>query len=393
MLRSIKHKLSMWLMKLVMGLAPSATHQLFAGAGSSRQLGLQMARAGLRRVLVVTDKPLVELGIAEQAVAGLRESGVELFIYDGVLPNPTYEVVEEGRALYVEKLCDGILAVGGGSSIDAAKIIGLAVCDVGAPQDFVGLGKVRDPIPPFYAIPTTAGTGSEATMGAVISDTVTHEKSVISGAPLLPNAACLDPELMQGMPPSITAATGMDAMTHAIEAYIGILDIGDCKDKAMMAVRLLFKHLPVAYADGSNLEARDAVAHASYMAGQAINQVNVGNVHAIAHQVGGKYGLPHGVCNAVILPYVLELSKTSCASQLMDLAAEVGLNSVDEFIAAIRQMNANLGLPTALDALDARDFSALVARAVDESNGYPVPYLMNDAEVTGILRQLLPTGA
>jgi alcohol dehydrogenase class IV len=389
LLRRLKHLLTITLTRIFMSFMPGASYQLYAGEGSSRQLGLQMGRAGLKKTLVVTDKILLELGVVETALAGVREAGIETVIYDGVEPNPTYQVVDEGRALYEASQCDSILAIGGGSSIDAAKIMGLALTHPDPPQDYEGFGKVKETIPPFYAIPTTAGTGSEATMGAVMSDNNTHEKSVISGATLLPTAACLDSSLMTGLPPAITAATGMDALTHAIEAYIGVIDRGDCNEKAIMAVKLIFENLPRAYADGQDLQARDAMAHGSYMAGQAINQVNVGNVHAIAHQLGGKYGTPHGLANAMILPHVLDVSRDKAEPRLRELAAAVGLNSADAFIAAVRDLNRTVGIPETLDALQPQDFAALVERAADESLGYPVPYLMSHAEITGVLRKLV----
>lgn len=390
LLRRIKHFFVITMTRIFMALMPGATYQLFAGEGSSRQLGLQMGRAGLKKVLVVTDKILLELGVVETALAGVREAGIETVIYDGVEPNPTFQVVEEGRAAYEAGQCDSILAIGGGSSIDAAKIMGLVLTHPDPAEEYVGFGKVKEAIPPFYAIPTTAGTGSEATMGAVISDNVTHEKSVISGGTLMPTAACLDSALMLGLPPSITAATGMDALTHAIEAYIGVIDRGDCNEKAVMAVKLIFENLATACRDGQDVQARDAMAHASYLAGQAINQVNVGNVHAIAHQLGGKYGTPHGLANAMVLPHVLDLCKPKAEPRLRELAAVIGLGSADAFIAAVRDLNKTVGIPESLDALQVQDFSAMVERAADESDEYPVPYLMSHAEISGILHKLMP---
>jgi alcohol dehydrogenase class IV len=386
----LKHDLSIGLTGFLLRFMPGATYMVYAGEGSAVSLCKSIARSGNKRLLVVTDKPLVELGIVERALSGLE--GVETVIYDGVLPDPTFQIVNEGADRYRAENCDSILAIGGGSSIDAAKTIGVAVSHEGDPRNYIGFGKVKDPIPPFYAIPTTSGTGSEATMGAVISDTKTHEKGIISGASLLPLAACLDPALMTGLPPHITAATGMDALTHAIEAYIAVWDRGDAKEKARLAVRIIFEQLPRAYAEGSDLQARDAMAHASYMAGQAINQVNVGNVHAIAHQLGGEYGIPHGMANAMVLPHVLDMSLPDARKGLAELAQVIGKNSAEEFIAAVRELSSGVGIPATVDQLREQDIIPLAARAVAEGDGYCPPHFMDMHDCTGILRKLLTPG-
>jgi len=389
-LAKLKHNFLISLTSVILKFMPGASYMLFAGEGSAAALCKSIARSGLKRLLVVTDKPLVELGIVERALAGLEDAGVEIVIYDGVIPDPTFQIVSEGVAVYRAQHCDSILAIGGGSSIDAAKIIGLEVSHGGDPRDYIGFGKVKDPIPPLYAIPTTSGTGSEATMGAVISDSETHEKGVISGSTLLPIAACLDPALLTGLPPHITAATGMDALTHAIEAYIGVWDRGDAKDKGSLATGMIFQQLPRAYADGSDLEARDAMAHASYMAGQAINQVNVGNVHAIAHQLGGQYGIPHGMANAMVLPHVLEMSVDAARERLTQLAGVIGKSTAEEFIAAVRELSVDVGIPTTVEKLRAEDIVALATRAVAEGDGYCSPHFMEMVDCTRILRNLLP---
>lgn len=386
--RKLKHKAFMKFAAFMLQFAPGVSYMAFAGEGSARSLCRHIGQSGVRKVLVVTDKPLRELGIVDTAIAGLADEGVEYAIYDGVLPDPTYQIVSDGKAVYESEGCDGILAIGGGSSIDAAKVIGVSLTHEGDPKDYVGFGLAKEDLPPLYAVPTTAGTGSEATMGAVISDTETHEKGIISGKGMLPRAACLDPALMTGLPPHITAATGMDALTHAVEAYISIWDRGDAKEKAASAAKLIFAHLPEACGNGSNIRVRDAMAQAAYQAGQAINQVNVGNVHAIAHQLGARYGIPHGQANAMVMPHVLELSKVAAATPLSDLARMVGCNSVDEFIQAIRQLNESLGLPLKAEGLKAEDYDAITEGALAEADGYSVPYMMSPADVRHVLSQL-----
>jgi len=387
-LRTLKHKAFIAFAGFMIKFAPGTTYMLFAGQGSSRQLCRHIGREGLKKVLVVTDKPLVELGIAARATAALPESGVQVVTYDGVLPDPTYQIVAEGKAMYEREQCDAILAIGGGSSIDAAKVMGLALTHEGDPQDYVGFGLVKEPLPPLYVIPTTSGTGSEATSGAVISDNETHEKGVISGGPMQPLATCLDPDLMTGMPPHITAATGMDALTHAVEAYIGVWERGDRTERASAAVKLIFANLEKACGDGNDIDARDSMAHAAYMAGQAINLVNVGNVHAIAHQLGAFYGVPHGMANAMVMPHVLDKSRNAAADRLAELAKLIGRNTADEFIAAVRALNTAVGIPEKLDKLQPADYPAIIARATAEADGYPVPYMLTDGDVEDILKEL-----
>ena len=273
---------------------------LGAGSGSSCQLCDHIIHTGVKKVLVVTDKPLRELGVVDKAIAALLAADVDVAYYDGVLPDPTFDQVAAGAAIAKAQGSEVVLAIGGGSSMDAAKIIAAAATSDASPADWVGIGKIKHTVLKLYAIPTTSGTGSEATMGAVISDSVTHEKSIIMGDVLLPTAVALDAELIVGLPPHITAATGMDALTHGIEAYIGVWDRGTRLEDARLAIKLIFEHLPTACSDGKNIESRSAMTMAAYYAGLAINQVNVGNVHAIAHQLGGKYGIPHGLANALV---------------------------------------------------------------------------------------------
>ncbi len=395
-LRKIKHALTLFLMKTLAGLAPAPAYMVYTGSGSAAELCRHIIRSGVRKLLLVTDKPLRDLGIVDQATAALAGSGVEIVIYDGVEPNPTYDQVAAGRTLMLESGCEAVLAIGGGSSIDAAKIIAASASSDEDPKTWVGFGKVRHEVPKLYAIPTTSGTGSEATMGAVISDSVTLEKGVISGAGLLPAAVALDSDLMLGMPAPITAATGIDALTHAIEAYICVWDRGTRKEHAAMAARLIFRHLRDAVTDGANREAREAMALAAYYAGIAINQVNVGNVHAIAHQIGGKYGIPHGLANALVLPHVLEYCRAEAGAALAELALLAGAGSAGEpvdtlagkFIAAVVQLRADVGLPETSDRIRSQDHEYLAALALKECESYPVPRLLERDATLDILRKI-----
>lgn len=396
-LRKIKHSLYLGLMKFVMGLAPAARHRAFVGSGSSGQLCKHIVRAGAEKVLIVTDKPLREMGVVDKATAALLDSGIDIAYYDGVLPDPTYEQVAAGAALAKSHGSDVILAIGGGSSIDAAKIIAASASSDEPPADWVGFGKIKHEVLKLYAIPTTSGTGSEATIGAVISDSTTHEKGIISAVTLLPAATALDPDLIVGLPPHITAATGMDALTHGIEAYIGVWERGTRLEDGRIAVKLVFDNLAAAYRDGTNLDARESMAMGAYYAGMAINQVNVGNVHAIAHQLGGKYGIPHGLANALVLPHILEFCRDEAQQRLAELALLVGVGKPGDdesqlahgFIRAVRDLRTEVGIPDHSDKLRREDFDHIAELAVAEGAGYPVPRLMDRASVLAILARIV----
>jgi alcohol dehydrogenase class IV len=352
--------------------------------------------SGVKKVLVVTDKPLRELGVVEQALAGLLESDIDIAYYDGVLPDPTYDQVAAGVALANSHGSEVIVAVGGGSSIDAAKIISASATSTDNPADWVGFGKVKHEVLKLYVMPTTSGTGSEATMGAVISDAVTHEKGVISGGTLLPAATALDPDLIVGLPPHITAATGMDALTHGIEAYIGIWDRDTRLEDARMGVKLVFENLAKAFRDGSDLQARSGMAMGAYYAGLAINLVNVGNVHAIAHQLGGKYGIPHGLANALVLPHVLDFCHEEAQQRLAELAIAIGVGQEGEgasqlahkFIKAVRDLRTEVGIPDHSDRIKREDYDAIADLAIAEGSAYPVPRLLDRDSVIAILTHI-----
>ena len=394
--RKVQHAMLMALMKFIVKFSPAARYITFAGSGSARQLCQHIVRTGVRKVLVVTDKPLRDLGLMDKAIEGLHDADIDVVIYDGVLPNPTFAQVAEGAAILRKHGSEAVLAVGGGSSIDAAKIIAAAGTSDDDPTSWIGFGKVKHEIPVLYAIPTTAGTGSEATMGAVISDTKTHLKGVISGASLLPAATALDSELMLGLPAPITAATGMDALTHGIEAYIGTWERGDRRSDARIAIKLVFENLPTAYADGANTDARDGMAMGSYYAGLAINQVNVGNVHAIAHQLGGKYGIPHGLANAMVLPHVLEFCFAESKRELAELALLIGVGKAGQgeetlalgFVQAVRELGASVGIPEKSDLILPSDYDEICELAMAECGTYAVPLLLDKASVTSILQKI-----
>ena len=389
--RQATWRLKLTLAKVLIGDKDNSPHFAFAGPASSARLCNRIAEAGHKRLLVVTDKPLRELGVVEQALLALGHHGVELVWYDGVIPDPGFTQVQEGAEVYRAHHCSAVVAVGGGSSIDAAKVIALAVANSGNPINWVGMNKAPGSGAPVFAIPTTAGTGSEATMGAVITDETDHSKNIIAGPALLPTAVALDPQLMQGLPAAITAATGLDALTHGIEAFLSVWDRGSRTETALMAVKGVFRWLPLALSESDNIDAREGMALAAYYGGVAINQVSVGNVHAIAHQLGARYGIAHGMANAMVLPQVLRAYGSLVEEPLVKLAQAIDLPepTADAFITAVEDLRHNAGLPAQHPAIERSDVDALVDAALLEGDGYFSPKLLMPEEFKRIIESLI----
>jgi alcohol dehydrogenase class IV len=372
----------------------------FVGPGSALQLCDSIALFGLRRVLIVSDAVLVKLGIVEPLRAALAARGIEVAVHDGITPDPTYEVLERGCEAVRAHRADAILAVGGGSVIDAAKIIDAMAVSGKSAARLVGMLKVGKPMLPLFAIPTTAGTGSEVTVAAVATDPVRHVKKVVIDPKLVPAAAALDPELSRGMPPHITAATGMDALTHAVEAYVNRWPHAETAFHAVAAVRMIFASLPRACADGNDLEAREAMLLGSFYAGLAFTKAYVGYVHAFSHKVGGKYGVPHGLGNAILLPLVLEFLRDAPLAErrLAELAVAIGAGTTGEppavlaqrFVERVRELNRSVGIPASIVQLKAEDVTEVARAAMIEAHrDYPVPKNMTFREAEALLRQCL----
>ncbi|MFR8012504.1 MAG: iron-containing alcohol dehydrogenase [Clostridia bacterium] len=373
--------------------------ELLEGPGALRRLPELIKTKNVKSVLIVTDKGLMGLHLLDPLFEEMEKAGVEYHVYDGVQPNPTIDNIEDAYKMYCDNHCEGFVAFGGGSSMDCAKI---AAARVVRPNKSVpkmrGLLKIMKKLPPFFAVPTTAGTGSETTLAAVISDPRTHEKYPINDPVLIPRYAVLDAELTVGLPKSITSTTGMDALTHAVEAYIGHSNTKDTADKARKAVRMIFDNLQVAYEDGHNIEARSNMLLASYYAGVAFTRAYVGYVHAIAHNLGGMYGVAHGLANAIILPYVLEYYGESAHKRLAELAdltgiTQPGMSDAEKahvFIEKIKEMNRAMNIPDKFDCIKEEDIPTLVKRALKEGNPlYPVPKLMNEADCEAVIRRLM----
>ncbi len=372
---------------------------LLVGPGSSARLGQAVADLGHRKVLLVTDGVIARLGLMKPLTDALAEGGMPFTVFDQITPDAPIALVEQGIEVFRQQHCDAIVAFGGGSAMDAAKAIGLAVANHKPPRELVGYFKGRHAPVPIYAVPTTAGTGSEVTVAAVISDPDHGTKLVIADTRIVPRMAALDPCLMTGLPGPVTAATGMDALTHAIEAYLGHWGTDFTDRMALSAVTMIFENLPIAFKDGLDLAAREKMALASTYAGLAFTRANVGNVHAIAHQLGGRYHTPHGLANAIMLPHVLRFSSPAITAKLATLAlrakagrpGETQAGLARKFLEAIDKLNHLLGIPGHLDALREEDIKGLAEAACWEADtNYPVPVRMSQQDCERVLRQALP---
>ena len=373
--------------------------ELLIGENSVLKLPSLIKSKNIDNVLVVTDKGLMSIHLLDGMLDELNKEKIRFTVFDDVQPNPTILNVESCKETYLKNGCKGIIAFGGGSPMDCAKA---AAARVAKPKQSVrkmrGYLKIHKKLPPLFAVPTTAGTGSETTLAAVVSDPLTHEKNAICDPCLRPKYAVLDPKLTIGLPKHITSTTGMDALTHAVEAYIGKSNVKSTREFAIQATKLIHENLELAYQDGKNVKARENMLMASYLAGNAFTRAFVGYVHAIAHNLGGLYGTPHGLANAVVLPYVLKWYGKSIYSRLAELSDLINLTNKDEsketkanaFIDEIKRMNKAMDIPDKFDFIKEDDIKILVKRALKEGNpGYPVPKIMNEKECEIIIRSLM----
>jgi alcohol dehydrogenase len=399
-LRLLAYRLVKPFMKPVSRLVAIPRPVLFVGAGSTALLCQLIGGSGARRTLIVTDSVLAKLGVIEPARRALEAEGIDVSVFDGIIPDPTHDVLQKGLEAVRAHGSDSVLAVGGGSSIDAAKVIAAMATTGKTSARLVGMLKVNKPPLPLYAVPTTAGTGSEVTVAAVVSDPVRHVKAAILDPKLVPLAAALDAGMMKGMPGPITAATGMDALTHAVEAYLNRWPHDETPMFCISAVKLVFANLPRAYSDGSDLAAREAMALASLYAGLAFTKAYVGYVHAFSHKLGGVYGVPHGLGNAIVLPYVLDFLRASpyAEARLAKLAVAIGAGSSSEseavlaqrFVDRVRELNRTVGIPEKIAPLRAGDIGTIARAAMVEAyRDYPVPKNMSLGEAEALLQHCL----
>jgi len=385
-------------MKIAAAIVPMPKPTLFTGEDSSLELCQAISQLGYKKLLIVTDEVLVKIGLLDKIKARLSELNVAYVIYDGVLPDPTYDQVHTGVDILRNNHCDAILAVGGGSPIDASKAIAAKATNDKSLEKMAGLFKLRKAPMPLFAIPTTAGTGSEVTIVSVVSDPITHQKTPIIDPKLVPVMAALDGGMMLGLPASVTAATGMDALTHAIESFISVNATPDTDAYGLAATRLIMENLETAVKDGKNLEARQNMAMASYYAGLAFTKASVGYVHAIAHNFGAYYSTPHGLANSIVLPHILDYSKGSIINRLAQLAEVSGLRKgnetntqlADKFIAKIRSMLKEFDIPEQLDTLKTDDIPKIAKSALEEAhNNYPVPKYMDQKMCESLLTKMV----
>lgn len=356
---------------------------------SIEELPAEFAKNGIKKVFLVTDSFLRSL--AEKLIELLPQAGIECIVYDKTKPNPTVSDIEEALAIYKAENCEALIGFGGGSAIDCAKAVGARVaCPRKSLAQMKGILKVHHKLPLLAAIPTTAGTGSETTVATIITDDKTHYKYPINDFPLIPHIAVLDPKMTYTMPASLTATTGMDALTHAIEAFIGRSTTKQTRDYSIRAVKLIFSNIENAYMNGYDENARRNMLIAANLAGSAFTRSYVGYVHAVAHSLGGAYNTPHGLANSVLLPVVLESYGSKIWEKLKVLAVAGGIASeansaqtaAEKFIAEIYRLNEAMNIPKTLKGIKAEDVPELARRADKEANPlYPVPILWNAKEL------------
>ena len=385
-------------MKLSTIFLPWREPELLTGENSLEKLPILIKRERIERILIVTDKGIVATGLMDRFLDELRAEDMMFVIYDKTVPDPTIENIEEALELYKTNRCQGIVAFGGGSPIDCSKGVGARLArPTKTILQMKGILKVNKKMPPLFAVPTTAGTGSEATLACVVSNSDTHEKYALMDTTLIPHFAVLDPLLTVKLPKHITSTTGMDALTHAVEAYIGKSNTKQTRQWSIEAVKLIFANLYEAYDNGRNIAARTNMQEAAYLAGKAFTRAYVGNVHAIAHTLSGFYSVPHGLANAIILPYVLEYYGQSVHEPLAELADAAGVyhpsdsaeQKASKFIQAIKDLNKKMEIPAKVDCILDSDIPLMAERAFREANPlYPVPKIFKKEDMTKLIRMI-----
>ena len=360
------------------------------GQGALAEGLSQIAQLGFKKAFLVTDAPLVQMGMAQQVADRLAEKGIEYVIFDGVKPNPTVGNVNAGLEQLNKAQADFIISLGGGSVHDCAKGIALVASNGGKIEDYEGLNQSKKPQMTLIAINTTAGTASEMTRFTIITDESRHVKMAIVDSNVTPFLSINDSELMEGMPAGLTAATGMDALTHAVEAYVSTIASPITDACALKAIALVARYLPTAVREPNNKEAREQMAYAQFLAGMAFNNASLGYVHAMAHQLGGFYDLPHGVCNALLLPHVEAFNMSVASERLNEVGQVLGANNSDlkdlDVIAAIKKLADIVGIPKSLEELGVKreDFDTLADNALKDVCGLTNPVQASHAEIVGI---------
>ncbi len=369
------------------------------GEGALTSAGNEIQGLGFKKALIVTDKILAQIGLVAKITDLLSSIGVSYVVFDETRPNPTVKNVEDGEKILKENNCDFVVSVGGGSPHDCAKGIALVAANGGSIKDYEGVNKSRKPQVPLVAINTTAGTASEMTIFCIITDEDRHVKMAIVDKNVNSIIAVNDPALMLDMPKSLTAATGMDALTHAIEAYVSTAATPVTDACAIQAVKLIAQNLKKAVDNGKDMEARSNMAYAEYLAGMAFNNASLGYVHAMAHQLGGFYDLPHGVCNAILLPHVEQFNKQASAARLKELAVYMGLNvdgmtddeGAEALLNQIKTLSKSVQIPSGLAELGVKeaDFSVLADNAMKDACGLTNPIQPTKDQVIAIFKSAM----
>lgn len=369
------------------------------GAGCLADAVSSMKDFGFHKALIVTDSILNQLGVVDKVSKLLTEAGISSVTYDGTAPNPTVENVEAGLALLKENQCDCVISLGGGSPHDCAKGIALVASNGGKIADYEGVDRSEKPQLPLISINTTAGTASEMTRFCIITDTARHIKMAIVDKNVTPLLSVNDSELMIGMPKGLTAATGMDALTHAVEAYVSSAANPITDACALKAVTMISESLRKVVDNGGDVQARENMAYAQFLAGMAFNNASLGYVHAMAHQLGGFYNLPHGVCNAVLLPHVQAYNIQAAADRLKDIAQAMGVDvsamsdeqGAKACIEEIRKMAKDVGIPAGLKELGVKeeDFKTLAENALKDACAITNPVQGSESDVIELFRQAM----
>lgn len=381
---------------------PSVT---LIGIGAAKEIPAKIKTLGGTKPLIVTDKGITGAGITKQITDLLDKAGMKYVVFDETIPNPTDNNVEAGVAVYKKNSCDSLITLGGGSSHDCGKGIGLVIANGGRIQDFEGVDKSSKPMPPYVAVNTTAGTASEMTRFCIITDTSRKVKMAIVDWRCTPGIALDDPLLMMGMPPALTAATGMDALTHAVEAYVSTIATPMTDSAAEKAIELIATHLRPAVANGQDIVAREGMCYAQYLAGMAFNNASLGHVHAMAHQLGGFYDLPHGECNAILLPHVCNFNLIAKMDRFVKIAKLMGENvdglsprdAAERAIIAIKKLSTDIGIPAGLIELgkrygkevSAKDIDTMTVNAQKDACGMTNPRTPKDDDVKAIYKAAL----
>lgn len=383
--------------KPVIGILQKPTPVCYIGEGKVKQMGKIVKSESIDNVLVMTDNVLLGLGLLDDMLEGLKNNNIKYTIFSDVKPDPTFSIVNKALKVCKEKNCQGVIAFGGGSVIDSSKTVAAAITNNVDPKKLAGQLKVKKDLLPLFAVPTTAGTGSEVTMVAVISDDETHQKFTIISPKVVPKVAILDPALTIGLPPSVTSSTALDALTHAVEAYTTTFANDETDRYALKAINLICNNINTVYDDPKNIEAREALLVGSFYAGMAFTRAYIGYVHAFAHNIGGKFGIPHGLANAVLLPHIMKTYRNVSKDRFANLCDLINLEDkkasqevkADAFIKYLYELNKKLDIPERLEKFPKDSIDNIIDLAFKECHGnYPVPIYYTKENARKILEKV-----